>query len=250
MERLQKIIARSTGMSRRKAEELIREGRVLLNGKLAVLGESAEPGKDRISLDGKLLQRPHPFVYFLLNKPRGYLCTAADPEGRPTVVDLVKSPVQIYPVGRLDLNSMGLVILTNDGDLTWRVTRAGRHCPKIYLAKVAGTIEEKTLDRLRRGIVVEEERLAACEIEKVRAKPGSYTWYRITLYQGRNRQIRKMFEEVHHPVFQLRRVAIGPLTDSNLPVGYVRPLTPQEVKHLKSLQPEMRKRPGNDKNEK
>ncbi len=234
MERVQKIIAARTRYSRRKAEELIREGRVTVNGKVAAIGDQADAVKDRITLDGKVLTAAEKKVYILLNKPRGYLCTVSDPGQRPTVMELVRTREHLYPVGRLDFNSTGLVILTNDGDLAYRVTRAGQHCPKVYRVKVAGAPDEKKLDRLRRGILVEDERFAPCDISIKRVKPGSYTWLEVTLYQGKNRQIRRMFEAINHPVFQLKRIAIGPVTDSGLPVGQQRPLMEWEIKALKN----------------
>jgi len=235
MERIQKIIARSLSLSRRKSEDLIRAGRVTLAGRVVHLGESAEAGRDKICVDGKPLKAPPPQAYFLLNKPRGVLCTASDPQGRLTVVDLVKSRIKVHPVGRLDLDSTGLVILTNDGDLSYRVSRAGEHCPKVYQVKVAGNPAESKLDRLRAGITVGEVRYAPCKIEKMKEKPHSYTWFKMTLYEGRNREIRRMMEAIHHPVFQLKRVAIGPLTDRDLPLGYFRPLTEREVQTLLNL---------------
>ena len=246
MERVQKIIARSTGLSRRKAEELIKEGRVRINGKVAEIGATADAASDKILLDGKPLKAPAQLEYLLLNKPRGVICTASDPQGRPTVRDCVKSRVKLYPVGRLDVNSTGLVILTNDGDLAYKVMKAGRHCPKVYRVKVAGTPTDASLDRLRRGVTVEGERYAPCEIVRRREKEHSYTWLQVTLYQGRNRQVRRMFDEIHHPVFQLKRVAIGPLTDADLAIGAWRELTESEIKRLKALPSPGGKKPAAD----
>jgi len=235
MERVQKIVARCLGMSRRKAEELIREGRVAVNGRVVALGTQADGAADRVTVDGKPLKAEPAKVYLLLNKPRNYLCTVSDPGGRPTVLELVKSKVPVYPVGRLDFDSTGLVILTNDGAVAYRIQRAGTHCPKVYLVKVAGTPDEAKLDRLRRGITIDGERFAPCEIVKSREKAHSYSWLKVTLFEGRNRQLRRMFDFIHHPVFQLKRVAIGPLTDAGLPVGFFRPLTDTEVSRLRSL---------------
>ena len=246
MERIQKIIARSLSISRRKCEDLIREGRVTLAGRVIRLGESADPGQGHLCVDGKALKAPPPPAYFLLNKPRGVMCTARDPQGRLTVVDLVKSRIKVFPVGRLDMDSTGLVILTNDGDLTYRISRAGEHCPKVYHVKVAGNPSEDKLDRLRAGIAVAAVRYAPCKIEKMKEKPHSYTWLKMTLCEGKNREIRRMMEAVHHPVFQLKRVAIGPLTDRDLPLGYFRPLTEREVQILLKLPMEkvQKRRPG------
>lgn len=235
MERIQKIIARCTRYSRRAAEDLIREGRVSVNGETAGIGDQADLETDRITLDGKpLVAAPSP-EYILLNKPRGYLCTVSDPQGRHTVLELIQPRGKVYPVGRLDMYSMGLVLLTNDGDLTVHMTRAGRHCPKVYLVKAAGTPGEHLLDQLRKGIQAEGVRYAPCEVEARRSKPGSYSWFKVTLFQGKNRQIRKMFEAIHHPVFQIKRIAIGPLTDSGLEVGQWRRLTEEEIRQLKRM---------------
>ncbi|MBP7864479.1 MAG: pseudouridine synthase [Acidobacteria bacterium] len=235
MERIQKIIARCTRYSRRAAEDLIREGRVAVNGKPAGIGDQADPETDRITLDGKpLVAAPKP-EYILLNKPRGYLCSVSDPEGRHTVLELIQPRSKVYPVGRLDMYSMGLVLLTNDGDLTVHMTKAGRHCPKVYLVKVAGMPGEHLLDQLRKGIQAEGVRYAPCEVEARRSKPGSYSWFKVTLFQGKNRQLRKMFEAIHHPVFQIKRIAIGPLTDSGLEVGQWRRLTDEEIGQLKRM---------------
>lgn len=234
MDRIHKIIAKRTRYSRRAAEDLIREGRVLVNNVTAHIGDQADPEKDVIVLDGKPLSSAPPPEYILLNKPRGYLCTVSDPAGRPTVLDLVRTTVKVYPVGRLDYNTTGLVLLTNDGDMALRLTKAGEHCPKVYLVKVAGVPGEHLLDSLRKGITLEDGRLAPCEIETRRTKAGSYCWVKVTLYQGKNRQIRRMFEAIHHPVFQIRRIAIGPLTDAGLEIGEWRRLTGEEIALLRS----------------
>lgn len=243
-ERVQKIMARTLGISRRQAEELIRQGLVKINGRVAQLGDTADGTADTIKVQEKPLPRPEKLVYYLLNKPRGYLCTVADPEGRPTVMELVRTRVKVYPVGRLDFNSTGLVLLTNDGNLAYRLTKAGKHCPKIYLAKVAGIPSEAQLDRLRGGIRVEDEKYAPCEITARRQKEGAYSWLQITLFQGKNRQIRKMFDAIHHPVFQLKRVAYGPLTDAGLPIGQCRPLTEEEIRRLNAIKPAPPSRPS------
>ncbi|MBN2430988.1 MAG: rRNA pseudouridine synthase [Acidobacteria bacterium] len=238
MERVQKLIAERTRYSRRKAEDLIVQGRVTIDGRPAQLGDKADPDGQRICIDGKPLPKPAPRIYLLLNKPRGYLCTVSDPGHRKTVLDLVDTREPVYPVGRLDMFSTGLVILTNDGELAQRVMQAGPHCPKVYLVKVAGNPDDRKIQRLERGILYEGERFGPCEIRRTKTKPDSYTWFRVTLYQGKNRQIRRMFEAVQHPVYHLKRVAIGPLTDANLPVGHFRELTPAEVNRLKNPMPE------------
>jgi len=247
MDRLQKIIASCTSYSRRKAEELISQGRVSVDGRTAKLGDRADLHHHKISIDGTLLKERYNLVYYLLNKPRGYLCTVTDPSHRPTVLDLVKTKERIYPVGRLDMYSMGLVILTNDGEMAYKVTHAGRHCPKVYLAKVNGIPDSRKTERLQRGVTVDGERFGPCLIQKMRSKPQSYTWFKVTLFEGKKRQIRRMFEAVNHEVFQLKRVAIGLLTDAGLPVGQCRLLTEKEVHQLKHLQVESRKRDARPK---
>ncbi len=235
--KIQKIIADAGICSRRKAEELIKEGLVTVNGKTAKIGERADPETDYIKVRGKLINpilKKKKYIYYLLNKPVGYLCTVKDPSHRPTVMDLVKSRERIYPVGRLDMMSSGLVILTNDGELANLLTKAGKH-PKKYLVKVKGNPTEKQLKRLRQGILLDGEKLAPCEINVRKIKPESYTWLEVILYQGKNRQIRRMFDAIFHPVLKLKRIAIGPISDRGLPVGHYRELTEKEVMELKNV---------------
>lgn len=231
-ERLQKILAYAGIASRRKAEQIITEGRVSVNGKIVTeLGTRADPLSDVIKVDGKRLKTPSRFVYVLLNKPRNVVSTSSDPENRPTVMEYVaRIKERIYPVGRLDFASEGLLILTNDGDFTKGMTRAGV-IPKVYHAKIAGKPDERILEKLRRGVYLEGSRLAPCQIALL--KDGDNPWYEVTLHQGRNQQIRKMFAFSGHPVEKLRRVRIGFLEDRRLPVGAWRFLTEQEVERFK-----------------
>jgi pseudouridine synthase len=230
--RLQKIIASAGLASRRKAEVLIQQGRVTVNGKTVVqLGAKADPSRDHIKVDGKLIREPRRKIYILLNKPKHVICTVADPEGRTKVVDLVDVKERIYPVGRLDYSSEGLILLTNDGEFSRIVTAAGNHMAKVYEVKVRSSPEESDLARLRAGIRLPGgARLAACTIVPIRE--SAHNWYRVTLTQGRNRQIRDMFEAVGHPVLKLRRTRIGFLSDKGLPVGQYRFLTPGEVERV------------------
>lgn len=239
-ERLQKILASEGLCSRREAEEWIREGRVFVNGQPAVLGQKADPARDAIRVGHRLL-RPagRPRRYVLLNKPRGLLVTTSDPEGRPTVVDLLPPGLRkgIKPVGRLDFASEGLLLLTDDGDFAQAVSHPSTGCAKTYHVKVWGEPPEKSLERLRRGIVLEGRRTAPCEIERhhtTRHEEGN-TWLTMVLHEGRNRQIRKMFEAIGHPVSKLRRVAIGPLKDQGLPPGAYRLLSEEEVRKILKL---------------
>jgi 23S rRNA pseudouridine2605 synthase len=227
-ERLQKILARAGVASRRKAEDLIQEGRVQINGKVVVeLGTRADAASDAIKVDGKRIRVETHHVYVLLNKPKNVMSTSKDPEDRPTVMDYVTRIKQrIYPVGRLDFGSEGLILLTNDGDFTQHLTQAGV-VPKVYHVKLGGKPSERELDKLRRGIFLDGERLAPAEIQLL--KDGANPWYEVTLHQGRNQQIRRMFAVTGYPVEKLRRVRIGFLEDKKLKPGDWRHLTAEEV---------------------
>jgi 23S rRNA pseudouridine2605 synthase len=237
--RIQKILAQAGLASRREAEEWIREGRVFVNGRVAKLGDRADPGKDAVRVDDKRVQlRAGPKTYILLNKPRGYVTTVSDPQSRDTVLDLLPGGLRrgIKPVGRLDVQTEGLLLLTDDGDLARDLTDPSSGCPKEYRVKVSGQPGEKDLDRLRRGISIERRRTLPSTIERVsttgRGAEGN-TWFRVILTQGRNRQIRRMFELIGHPVSKLKRIAIGSLRDERLPTGAYRRLSEAEVRALR-----------------
>jgi 23S rRNA pseudouridine2605 synthase len=240
MERLQKLIAQAGICSRRKAEELIKAGRVTVNGAAVTeLGSKADPSHDHIKVDGKRLRLNSEKFYLLLNKPRNYLCTLFDPQGRRTVTELVgRVGKRVFPVGRLDYASEGLLLLTSDGDFANIVASAGEHCPKTYLAKIKGMPSTEVLKRLSEGINLEGRRLAPCRIEPL--KDADNPWFSITLIEGRNNQIRKMFERFGHSVVKLKRVQIGFLRDPHLKAGQWRHLTPQEVQRFKSFRPAKR----------
>ena len=228
-ERLQKILAHAGVESRRAAERLIEEGRIRVNGTVVrAMGVRADPRRDRIDVDGKPIRGVSKRAYVLLNKPPNVMSTLDDPEGRPTVADLLRGgPAErLYPVGRLDFASEGLLILTNDGEFTRFMTRAG-NVPKVYRVKVAGSPPAKAVDRLRRGITLDGIRLERSRIEIL--KPGANTWFEIQIRQGRNRQIRRMFDAVGHRVMTLRRVRMGFLEADGLRRGAWRELTPGEV---------------------
>ncbi len=234
-ERLQKIIAAAGICSRRNAESLILSGCVTVNGKSVVtLGAKADPETDHIKVNGRLLRPPETKVYVLLNKPKGVVSTMEDPEGRSKVTDLLKGVRErIYPVGRLDYHSEGLLLLTNDGVFAQKIMKAGTHCPKTYHVKVRGTIDEESLDRVRRGIFLDGRRTAPAKISLL--KKAENSWYEVILVEGRNQQIRKMFKYVHHPVEKLKRVRIGFLVDPKLAPGHFRFLTSQEISRFMKL---------------
>ncbi|MBF0568860.1 MAG: rRNA pseudouridine synthase [Nitrospirae bacterium] len=232
-ERLQKIIASSGLTSRRKAEEMILEGRVTVNGKAAVIGMKADVEKDHIKVDGKLLnpkigQRR---VYIKFNKPDEVVTTMTDPEGRPTVADyFAGAGHRAYPVGRLDYHTEGLLLLTNDGDLAYHILHPAKKIPKTYQVKVKGDISDVDLDKLRRGVRLEDGVTAPAGIKRMRSKDTvSNTWLEMTIYEGRKRQIRRMFTYVKHPVAKLKRVAINGITLGNLKPGQWAYLTQEEL---------------------
>ncbi len=233
-ERLQKIIAEAGITSRRKAEELIVQGRVSVNGQVITkLGSKADFARDRIIVNGRLLQRPSRRLYVLLNKPSGYVSTVSDPERRPTVISLVKGiKERVYPVGRLDYHSSGLILLTNDGEMANFLMSAKSGVPRTYQVKLEGQPEPEALKKLEEGIVLDGRKTAPCEILPLgqREKP----WYEITLIEGRYHQVRRMFERAGQAVVKLKRVRIAFLTDKGLAPGRFRLLTPTEVNRLKN----------------
>ena len=238
-ERLQKIIAASGIASRRKAEEIIAAGRVTLNGKVVVeQGTKADPQRDEICVNGKPLKSRERLLYFLLHKPKGYVTTVSDPEGRPTVMELMKKcPQRVYPVGRLDYASEGLLLMTNDGQLAQRLMKAGSHAPKTYLVKISGQPDEQVLNRLRAGITIELEdgmRVKTSPAKLRLVEDSANPWYEVILSEGRNRQIRRMFQRVGFNVEKIKRVQLGPLV-LDVPPGKYRALTVREVAQLKSL---------------
>jgi len=240
-ERLQKIMAACGVASRRKAEEIIAAGRVTLNGKVVTeQGTKADADSDVICVDGTPLQRREQLLYFLLNKPKGYVTTVSDPEGRPTVMQLMKNcPERVYPIGRLDYASEGLLLMTNDGALAQKLTKAGSHVPKTYLVKISGQPDEQAIGKLRAGITIELEdhRRVKTSPAKIRlAEQAPNPWYEVTLIEGRNRQIRRMFHAIGHDVEKIKRVKLGPLV-LDVPPGKFRALTDAEVRQLKTLQP-------------
>jgi len=238
-QRLQKLIAQAGLASRRHAEEMITAGQVNVNGKIVTeLGARADPETDHIKVKGRLINpllQNREKIYILLNKPRGYLSTMADPEGRPLVTELIPEALgRLYPVGRLDFNSEGLLLLTNDGELTNIVTSAKNRIAKVYQVKVKGLPPDNAVERLRRGIAIgERERTRPAEVKQLKSSDTN-AWFEITLHEGRNQQIRRMFDAIGHSVTKLKRTQIGPLDDKRLLSGEWRSLTPVEVRRLKS----------------
>lgn len=227
-----KIISQAGVTSRRKAEDLIREGRVRINGKTVFeLGTKADPDRDTIDVDGKRIEPKQPKISVLLNKPDGYITSLRDPEGRPTVKKLVdKIPIRLYPVGRLDYHTEGLLIMTNDGDLAQKIEHPSHALEKLYLAKVKGVPEENKINKLRAGIILEGRKTLPAKIKIIETRKNA--WLEITIQEGRQNQIRNMFEEIGHPVLKLKRVAIGAIRDDSLKPGEYRMLKPQEIKIL------------------
>ena len=237
-ERLQKIISAAGIASRRKAEQLITEGLVSVNGQIVTeLGTKADLEHDHIRVNGKLLHEAERHVYLLLNKPKGYVTTLSDPEKRPTVMELLHGVgARVYPVGRLDYASEGLLLLTNDGELANQMMKAASHVPKTYMVKIAGTPSQEGLAKLRGGLMIRSDkgkRVRTSPAKIVPIRESNNPWYEVTLIEGKNRQIRRMFEEIGHHVEKIKRVRYGPL-ELDVPPGKFRRLAPQEVAKLRA----------------
>ncbi|MEO8694367.1 MAG: pseudouridine synthase [Acidimicrobiales bacterium] len=226
-ERVHKILARAGVASRRRCEELIEDGRVAVNGVVVGLGAQLDVSRDIVTIDGAFVPLAPDAVYYVLNKPAGYVTTAHDPEGRPTVVDLVPPEPRVFPVGRLDLDTEGLLLLTNDGELTHRLTHPSFGIEKEYLAEVEGTPTRGTLRQLREGIELEDGMTAPAKVSLVHPN-----LLRIAIHEGRNRQVRRMCAAVGHPVLRLVRVRIASLVTGTLAPGQWRPLDGDEVRAL------------------
>jgi 23S rRNA pseudouridine2605 synthase len=245
-ERLQKVLARAGLGSRRVCEELIAAGRVTVNGEVARLGRRVDPERDAVALDGVPVVVRDGLVYYLLNKPAGYVSTASDPEGRPTVVDLVPATPRVYPVGRLDYDTEGLLLLTNDGDLTQLLTHPSHGVVKTYLAEVEGEPSPGAIRRLREGVQLDDGPTAPARVTVVQRRRGS-TAVELGIHEGRNRQVRRMCEAVGHPVRRLVRTRIGPLRDGSLKPGTWRALSASEVRTLyEAASSDAGKAPGRD----
>lgn len=236
-ERLQKFLAEAGVASRRKAEELIAAGKIKVNGKVVMeLGTKIDPKKDEVLyLDKEVSKKEVELVYIMLHKPEGYVTTAKEQFGRPGVMDLVRDVKErIFPVGRLDYDTSGLLLLTNDGDLTYKLTHPKHDVDKTYIAKLYGTPDDMDLQKFRRGVVIDGKQTKPAKMQIIE-KGERQSTVEIIIHEGRNRQVRKMCEAIKHPVAQLKRVATGDLTMGDLPKGKYRHLSPKEVKYLKSL---------------
>lgn len=232
--RINKYIADSGVASRRAADRLIEEKRVYVNGELATLGTEIQNG-DTVTVNGKVVKHTQKLVYYILNKPKGYVTTVKDDKGRKTVMDLLpKKSERVYPIGRLDYDTEGLLLFTNDGDLANRLTQPVNEIPKTYVAKVNSAINEAMLERLRSGVIIDGVKTKRANVKIIEAAKN-FTKVSITITEGRNRQVRKMFESIGLEVTFLKRVKIGELSVSGLNRGEVRSLTRQEIFYLKNL---------------
>ena len=230
--RVNKFLAHAGVASRRKVDQLIEEGRVSVNNQKAVLGQRVDPEKDKITVNGKEINTKENLEYFILNKPVGVTSTVSDSHAKKTVLDIVKTKNRIYPVGRLDLNSKGLILLTNDGDLANRLTHPRYHVPKVYQVLYLGSITGEKIGRIEKGIELEEGKTKEAKV-KVLTNDQKKTLLEITLFEGRKRQIRRMAEKLHLHIISLKRITIGPVELGDLESGKFRKLTETESESLK-----------------
>jgi pseudouridine synthase len=241
LERIQKILARAGVASRREAERMVLEGRVSVNGKVVdQLGFKADSLRDHIKVDGKRLFRPEPKITILLNKPRHYLSTVKDPAGRPTVMDLLKGVRwRVYPIGRLDFDAEGLLLLTNDGDLAYHLSHPKFSMRRTYWAKVEGVPDQKKLMRLKRGVMLEDGEAKVVSAHILR-KMEKHSWVEAIVTEGRNHLVKRIFSAIGHPIRRLKRVGYGPIGLGDLPIGQFRSLTDEEMERLKKTISERR----------
>jgi len=234
--RLQKFLAMAGIASRRASETLIQDGRVQVNGKVVKeLGTKVDPNVDEVRVDGEICRLKIKPVYILMNKPKGVLTTVTDPFGRPTVIDLlVGIKERVFPVGRLDKDTEGLLIITNDGEISYKLTHPKHQIDKTYIAKVLGIPDEKDLRRLRNGILLEEGKTAPAKV-RVLKKGKNFAVLEIIIHEGRKRQVRRMCEAIGHPVLDLKRIRVGELALRGLPPGGWRYMTEEEIRYLKNL---------------
>ncbi len=230
-ERLQKVLARAGIGSRRSVEDQIKAGRITVNGHLAVLGQRIDPAKDEVAVDRSRVPLKADLVWYLFNKPIDVVTTAADTEGRPTVLDYVEMPQRVWPVGRLDMDSEGALLLTTDGELTHRLTHPRFGVPKVYLAYARGTVGNRALKALAGGVRLDDGMTGPARLRLVERWPGG-TLVEIELREGRNRQVRRMFESLDHPLKRLVRTAVGPVMLGHLRPGTLRRLGHEEARSL------------------
>jgi 23S rRNA pseudouridine2605 synthase len=231
--RLQKILSEMGITSRRKAEDLIFEGRVTVNGRIATIGTKADPVKDHIKVNGKLLIRPEPKVYIILNKPKDVVTSLHDPEGRPTVKDFLKGvKYRVFPVGRLDYDSEGLLLLTNDGDFAHAVLHPSKKISKTYLVKVKGILDKEEIEKLKSGVRLRDGMTLPAKVKKIKRTENN-SWLEMTIYEGKKRQIRRMLEKTGHDVLKLKRIRVDGLELGKLEPGTFRYLTPEERDKIK-----------------
>lgn len=230
-ERLQKVMSRAGLMSRRAAEQLIAQGRITIDGRTAVLGDRVDPATQQVLVDGSPIPIAPDLRTYLINKPVGVICTADDPQGRPTVVEMVDSELRLWPIGRLDADSEGLILVSNDGELTNRVTHPSFGVTKTYTVVVGGLPSKASVRRLVEGVELEDGPASAMSARIV-DRSNEVTMLELVMNEGRNREIRRMCDEIGHPVQRLVRTAIGPLKDRDLAPGAVRPVAPTEVAAL------------------
>jgi 23S rRNA pseudouridine2605 synthase len=230
-ERIQKALAKAGVAARRAADDMVAAGRVRVNGSRARVGQRIDPAKDVVEVDGSPIPVDPALVYYLLNKPPGVVTTAFDPQGRPTVLDILDLDQRVWPIGRLDIETEGALILTNDGGLTHHLTHPSRGVPKSYLAEVSGAVPARILRRLRQGVTLEDG-VTGPAARGLPHPAGATTLVEITISEGRNRQVRRMFDSVGHPVLRLARTAIGPVTLGRLKPGAFRRLSSAEIAAL------------------
>lgn len=243
--RLQKVIAQSGLASRRKAEELIRAGRVTVNGRVMTeLGTRVDPARDHIKVDGRRVKPPQPDTFLMLNKPAGYLSTLGDPLDRPTIADLITTRgIRVFPVGRLDYDSEGLLLLTNNGEIAQACLHPRYHVAKTYEVKVKGVLTDDEIAQLQHGVLLQDGPTEPARVKKLH-KADVNSWLEITIFEGRKHQVKRMLEAVGHPVIKLRRTKFGPLSLGTLPLGKFRHLTDEEANALRAISRKAKLVPG------
>ena len=234
--RINKFLASSCVASRRGADELIKDGVVKINGKICEPGDDVEVGSDSVTVNGRPVNVVKKFDYYMMNKPKGYVCTVKDDKGRKTVMDLLPNNAKrLFPIGRLDYDTEGLLILTNDGDLTFRLTHPKNEVPKTYLVKTEKPVSDEDLAKLRAGVYIDGVKTNKCNVKLIETTKNGGSKLHITITEGRNRQVRKMFEAVNNCVDFLKRIKIGDLTLTGLDRGEVRQLSAREIDYLMNL---------------